>query len=271
MKVDIKLEGLKELQSKMTDLEKNQMPFALAKSLTDTAKDVKGAELRQMGASIRGGATSYTKRGLYFKSATKKNLQSEVGFKDSGMNDDPLYHGVPAAKYMYTQVEGGKRNIKRFEAALKHKGILPNGMYITPGIACMRDSYGNIPHGFIMHILSYFEASERWSGHTSNMTAIGRLKLKKGTKKKIGFDYIVSGGKRTMTGRRYTAPQHLPPGIYKREYYAAGTRIRPVLMFVRNPSYQKRFPFYETAKKIAHEKFQQHFSENMANAIKTAK
>lgn len=270
MNIEVRVDGIKELISVYTDLEKRQVPYALARALTQTAKDVKEAELKQLATSIRGGATSWTKRGLFTKSATKNKQVAEVGFKDDNNPDAGLY-STPAAKYMIHQVEGGQRQLKRFESALRWRGILPAGMYITPGAACMRDSYGNIPHGIIQQILSYFEASERWAGHTSNITAQGRLKLKKGTKKKIGIDYIVSHGPGTPTGRSYTAPQHLPPGIYKREYHAFGTRIRPMMMFVRQPSYQKRFPFYETAQKTINQTFRKNFTEAMNEAIRTAR
>ncbi len=261
MKVDIKFEGLRELQSKMTDLEKNQMPFALAKALTKTAQDVKEAEIKQMKSSLDR-PTPYTLNSLYIKPATKRDLSSMVYFKDrSGVGK-----GNPAANFIQPQVEGGKRNLKRFESALRRIGVLPVGMYIAPGEACQLDAYGNIPGSFIVQILSYLRAFGE-QGYRANITDKRKAALKRGSKRKLGYEYFVSKGKGEWFGRQ----QHLPPGIYKRVDFAAGSAIKPIMMFVKEPSYTKRFPFFETAQKVIDRNLKNNFNEAMAEVIRTAK
>jgi len=261
MDIKIEFKGLKELQSMMTDLEKNQMPFALAKALTKTAQDVKEAEIKQM-PSYLDRPTPYTQNSLYVKPATKKDLTSMVYFKDrSGVGK-----GNPAANYIQPQVEGGKRNLKRFESALRRIGVLPAGMYVAPGEACQLDAYGNIPGSFIVQILSYFRAFGE-QGYRANITDQRKASLKRGSKKKLGYEYFVSKGKGEWFGRK----QHLRPGIYKRVGFAAGSAIKPIMMFVKEPSYQKRFPFYETAQKVIDRNLCNNFNEAMDDAIKTAK
>lgn len=263
MNITIEMKGLKELQAKMTDLEKHQMPFALKNALNKTAEAVKEAEVRQMSSSLDR-PTRWALKGMYVQHATKSSLSAMVKFKDD--KDRDWGRGTPAAKFMEPQVSGGKRNIKGFESSLRWAYVLPKGMYIAPGAACPLDAYGNIPHGLVMQILSYFKASERWLGHTSNLTDKGRAKLLKGTRKTRGFEYIVSNGK-GIGGR----PQHLPPGIYKKEVYTHGTRIRPIIMFVKEPSYRKRFPFFETAQKVIDRNLKNNFNEAMSEAINTAR
>lgn len=261
MKVDIKFEGLKELQAKMNDLEKQQMPFAIAKSLTKTAQQVQAEEVKVMRATLDR-PTDYTLKSLYVKPATKRDLSAMVYFKDKSSAGK----GNPAANWMLPQIAGGKRNLKRFESALRRIGVLPMGMYIAPGEVCQLDAYGNIPGSFIVQILSYFRAFGE-QGYSANITDKRKASLAKGSKRRQGFQYFVSKGKGEWFGRQ----QHLPPGIYKRVGFAAGSAIKPIMMFVKEPSYSKRFPFFETAQKVIDRNLKNNFNEAMADAIKTAK
>lgn len=278
MNVTIEFKGLKEVIANMNDLAKTQVPFAAAKALTKTAQDVKEEIVKQMPSFIDRPAR-WTLNGLYIKPATKEKLIAEVGYKDKTsikVTTTNKGQGTPAAYYMEPNVEGGKRNIKGFEKALQYHGVLPKGMYIAPGEACPLDAYGNIPHGLIMQILSYFKASERGSGSKSNITPEKKAKLLKGTKKTRGFEYILSRGKGEMnipteSGGLRTIQQHLPAGIYKKEGYAWGSRIRPIMMFVKEPSYKKRFPFHEIARKTMNEMLLPRFDEAMKEALLTMK
>lgn len=260
MKVDIQITGIKELISKMSDLEKSQVPFAMAKALTKTAQDVQAAEVKVLQSSLDR-PTPYTLKSLYVKPATKKDLSAMVYFKDKSSAGK----GNPAANYIQPQVQGGKRNLKRFESALRRIGVLPNGMYVAPGSDCPLDAYGNIPASFIVQILSYMRAFGE-QGYKANITDKRKAALAKGSKRRQGFEYFVSYGKGTWSGR-----QHLPPGIWKRVGFAQGSAIKPMMMFVKEPSYSKRFPFYETAQKVIDQKLKDNFNEAMREAIATAK
>lgn len=261
MKVDIKIEGIKELQSKMTDLEKNQVSFALARALTKTAQQVKEEEIKVMKSSLDR-PTQYTLNALYVKPATKKDLSAMVYFKDKSSAGK----GNPAANWMLPQVSGGKRNLKRFESALRRIGVLPLGLFIAPGEACQLDAYGNIPGAFIVQILSYFRAFGE-QGYRANITDKRKASLKRGSKRNLGYEYFVSKGKGEWYGRQ----QHLPPGIYKRVRFSSGSAIKPIMMFVKEPSYSKRFPFFKTAQKVIDKNMRNNFNQAMDDAIKTAK
>lgn len=260
MNVTIEFKGLKELQAKMSDLEKKQIPFATAKALTKTAQDVQAEEVKVMHSSLDR-PTPYTLKSLYVKPATKTDLSAMVYFKDKSSAGK----GNPAANWMHPQTMGGKRNIKRFESALQRIGVLPRGMYIAPGSACPLDAYGNIPPSFIVQMLSYMRAFGE-QGYKANITDKRKAALAKGSKRKQGYEYFVSYGKGTWSGR-----QHLPPGIWKRVRFAQGSAIKPIMMFVKDPSYSKRFPFYETAQKVINNKLKDNFNEAMREAIATAK
>jgi hypothetical protein len=261
MKVDIQITGMKELMSKMSDLEKRQMPFSMAKALTKTAQQVQTEEVKVMNATLDR-PTAYTLKSLYVKPATKKDLSAMVYFKDKSSAGK----GNPAANWMHPQVQGGPRNLKRFESALRRIGVLPIGLYVSPGEACKLDAYGNIPGSFIVQMLSYFRAFGE-QGYRANITDKRKAAMKRGTKRKQGYEYFVSKGKGEWFGRQ----QHLPPGIYRRIGFAAGSAIKPIMMFVKEPSYKKRFPFYETAQKIVNRNLNNNLREALSEAIKTAK
>ena len=260
MEIIVKLD-ISELQSNIRDIEKRHIPFAMAKALTKTAQQVQSEEVKVMRSTLDR-PTTYTMKSLYVKPATKKNLTSMVYFKDKSSAGK----GNPAANWMLPQITGGKRNLKRFESALRRIGVLPLGMYIAPGEACPLDAYGNIPGSFIVQILSYLRAFGE-QGYRANITDKRKASLKRGSKRAQGYAYFVSKGKGEWYGRQ----QHLPPGIYKRIGFAAGSAIKPVMMFVKEPSYSKRFPFFETAKRVIDRNLKTNFNEAMSEAIRTAK
>lgn len=262
MEIKVKIDGLNELKSSMNDLAANQVPYATMKAINKTSQQIKEELVKEMGRSLDR-PTPYTLNSLYIKYATKKELSAEIGYKDKSQTGK----GNPAANWMHTQAEGGARNLKRFEIALNRIGVLPNGMKVAPGSACPLDAYGNIPSSLIVQILSYVRAFGE-QGYRANITDKRKAALAKGSKRTgtMGYEYFVSYGKGTWSGR-----QNLPAGIYKRVGFAQGSAIKPIMMFVRNPSYKKRFPFNETAQKVINQSININFDEAMIEAIKTAK
>jgi hypothetical protein len=261
MNVTIKFEGLKEVIANMDDLAKKQVPYALSKALNKTTEDVKAEMVKQMPAKMDR-PTPFTLNSLYIKYANKSRLVSEVGYKDKSQAGK----GNPAANWMHPQVEGGKRNVKRFEAALQRIGVLPKGMFVAPGAACQLDAYGNIPAGLIVQVLSYFRAFGE-QGYRANITDKRKAALKKGSKRlaRHGYEYFVSYGPGTDSGR-----QHLPAGIYKKVNLTGQGQIKPIMMFVKEPSYGKRFPFYEIAQKVIDKNLEPNFNAAMQEALLSA-
>ncbi|MEN6620004.1 MAG: hypothetical protein ABFD50_00415 [Smithella sp.] len=265
MEFKVTMDGLKEMYSNITGLSR-QVPFATSLALNRTAAQVK-QELEKQMPNYMDRPTLYTLRSLKIDVSTMKHpvsgnrkLEATIRYKDKS----DAGKGNPASNFMLPQVEGGKRVVKGFEAGLRRVGVLPNDMYIALGAACPIDAYGNIPSSLIVQIMSYFQATRN---NITWMSQKRKDKLKKGTKKNIGIDYIVSYGPGTWSGR-----QHLPAGIYKREYHFGNrTRVRPIMMFVKEPSYKKRFPFYDIAQKIVDQNLKSNFEEAMNEAIRTAK
>jgi len=191
--------------------------------------------------------TSYMLNSLLVKKATSNNPIATI------MPDD-LGKGTKPSNILIPQIFGGKRNDKRSEIALKQYRILPKGMSIVPGKGANIDQYGNMSVGQIRQILSFFSAAEMTRGYSSNMTAKGKARLAKGSKKKgiRGFQYFAVRSKKS----------HLAQGIYKRASFGKwGSSITPILMFVKQPQYRRRYKFFETADVIIRTRLLSDYSE----------
>lgn len=129
-----------------------QIPFAAAKALTQTAKDVQRAVTDQL-PTIFDRPTPFTQRGIGMTWATKANLTSRVFIKDV------------QAGYLRMQVTGGVEKPKK--VAL----VVPSGIDLN--------SYGNIPRNKIKALLN---RKDVFSGRVRGVGGIwqrvnGRLKL----------------------------------------------------------------------------------------------
>jgi len=207
--------------------ERDDVPFVTAFALTKTAQDIKAEEIVVM-ARVFDRPTRFTLNALYVKPATKRDLTAEVRFKDG-------FGSVPAWRYLGPEVEGGPRSKKSFERALERRGLLRADEFCAPGTGVQLDASGNVPGGIITRMLSSLGANP---DPLSNTTARSKKR-----NVRAGKFFILRG----------VAGVH--DGIYER---VAGREIRPFMIFVRQPRYKKRFPFYETAQAV----FEANFAKN---------
>jgi hypothetical protein len=209
-------------------------PIVTAYALTKTAQDIKDAEFTSM-ASVFDRPTRFTLNALYLKPATKRDLVAEVYFKEG-------FGSVPAWRYLGPQVEGGPRVHKAHERRLIRAGLMTSSEFAVPGQGIKLDQSGNIPGGTIERILSQLGAAEQKAGYQANQTTKSRARARK---KGVGRYFVLRPG----AGGR--GDRNVASGIYYRE----GLReLVPVIMFVRAPRYQKRFPFYEVAERVFNER-----------------
>lgn len=233
MQMQINITGLKDVQDLLKSL-KGKAPIVLAKSLTLTAKVVRDGLKDEM-MRVFDRPNPWTLNSLRLKTATATDLQAAVNNKEFAGK------GTPAYKYLYPQIFGGERSPKRFELALRHRGILPSDMFVVPGKYCDLDVYGNMSAGQIRQILSYFGSAEITAGYMMNMTAKRKVRLAKGTKKKAGFIYLVN--------QKWN--RGLAPGIYKRLTSGWHSPLFSIMIFVRKPHYEPRFDFFGKGQQIA--------------------
>lgn len=131
--------------------------------------------------------------------------------------------GIPPSKYLQAEIFGGKRALKRSEILLQRMGYLPYGYITRPGPHADIDRYGNMKGSQIVQILSQLKAFPE-VGYRANATNPGSGK----------YQYFVKRGS----------------GIFRRIRGARGV-IECVMLFIKTPTYQKRFNFYDIAQNEA--------------------
>jgi hypothetical protein len=189
--------------------------------------------------------TPYILKSVQVTKSTPDSLEATVS---------PTYmggKGVDPQKILRAEVEGGTRRDKRSEKLLRSAGMLPNGYQTSipkdpfPG---SDDGRGNLRGPFLVQLISYFQSFSE-VGSRANMTKKRKDKLEgrgvnqDGHKTINGVVYFVSYGR--LRGGRSA---HLAPGIWAKSG-THGSNVKPVLMFVRAPSYASRFSMEQLIQK----------------------
>ena len=241
----LKIEGLDELKRTLADAPR-EIQVAAQRALLKTAHGIKDAEIAEM-RRVFDRPTRWTLGAMKVRATNRFTV--EVGILD------PDGYYKRAANYLGTQIEGGQRKFKGLEGSLQKRGLMPSGWFAVPGAGAKIDAFGNMSVGQIRQILSWFDAAENWAGSTQNMGFAGREKRRKGTRTKMGFEYIV-----VMPNKKGNLKQ---PGIYLRNLYQGkgGKHISPILIYVRGARYKARFTFEKVATDIADALWNAEFSK----------
>lgn len=209
-----------------------QMPFVIASSLTKTAVKVKPEIRKEMERSFDR-PTRYTLNSIFVKPASKKdeNPTARVWLKDdqeAALSTRQFTGAGLAAEYIYPNIAGGSRGLKRFELRLKNAGLLPPGMFVVPGKGAKLDRYGNLDLGQLVAVLSKLGTIREATAAASNR--------RKRNVRYVAAQYFVSRGERLHRG----VWQRLP-----------GRRLMAVYLFVDSVSYRRIFPFDQVARETA--------------------
>lgn len=232
----------------------DQMPFATAMALTQTAQEGK-REIERAMPQVIDRPTPYTMRGFRLYPATKIKLKAEVDFRPA------FGSGSDARDYLAPIVFGGERKLKAFERSLRDVGLLPSGHAAVPGAAARIDAYGNMQRGQIVQLLAYFRAFSE-QGYSANMTDKRRAALAKG-KEAQGKRGVVYFAGRPGGGR-------LPAGIWERTSFGGlGSSIKPVVIFVKKPSYRVRLDVPGIARRVVQQRFPANLKKAWAFAMRT--
>jgi len=281
MKIEVKVDGLKSLQASLQN-KKRQVGFAAMKALNATAKKVAQEESRAIVSAFDRPRPSTIKAIVVKKWSRYKgndfDLEAVVAVDDYITQGRTGSEGVfeanraaqgkgaiSPAKYLSAQILGGKRMPKRFEVALQRAGIMPAGMMaVFAKRSGALDPYGNLPGPKIVQILSYFQAFQE-RGFRANMKKTSKRNLALGKRKgmKWGMSYF-RGGKGTG----------LPDGIWERHYpngESGKSFIRPILIYIDNATYRRRFDFYGIARRTIDATWPVEFSTAFDAAMRTAK
>lgn len=247
---------------------KRQVPFAIARALTKTAQDVKTAQQKEI-EKVFDRPTRYTMNSVFMKPATKVRPEAEVWLK----------WGSRPEHYLLPHIKGGARPLKRFEDRMVKVGLLKASERLVPTGLAPVDAFGNIGRGAITRILSQLKTAVV-VGDYSNASNSARSR-----KKRSGEQFFWSEGPGTtitevretrdargnVTRRLVRRKQHLRRGVWMVKRTAFGNAVRPIFYAVRGVSYSQRYDFFGVSDRTVKQRFQAHWDESWAIAMKTAR
>jgi hypothetical protein len=166
-----------------------------------------------------------------------------VGIKDFKQKD-----GWKREHYLDVEIEGGGRDIRRFEVAIAHKKI-----YLLPARNFPLDRYGNIGLGRIRSFIAGRDQAH--PGKFSDLSSGGEA------------DFISSGaGKLWFLSHK---EGKLQPGLYKTIGRGKNRRIQMLLYATeKQPQYRPLFDFFGIANRTFEDISQKIFGQVMEEALK---
>jgi len=244
---------VRQIERHLTATSRRHIPFALALSLTRTVQFVASKEREEM-SRVFDRPTPFTLNAFFIRPATKTRLWAEVKIKDEA------FKGTPAIKYLRPEIFGGVRGRKAFEKLLVRAGVLPADMVTVPGKGAELDQYGNMRPRQISQMLSDLRARRDPLQNITQRSKQRRMRSR--TKRAVFYFSTYPVAKRTA---------HLRAGIYRRVHFGFGAAITPVLIFVRQARYRKRFDFYRIADQVGRMRWPREFALAMREALRTAR
>lgn len=251
MKIDVR-HNFQDVLRKLTDIQNRQVPFATMLALNETAFQIKREVEREMPKRLDR-PTPWTLRSVRYTKAKKDRLFAEVWFDPWGNK-----RAITAERWLGPHIFGAARGAKGFERRLRNAGILGSDEFVVPGAEAPIDRYGNVPGSFIVKLLSRLQAAEQVSGYSANETASSRKRRKSRNTRQVEY-FVARPG------------SHLAPGIWSRTYFGFGTAVKPIFLFVKQPRYRKRFPFFEIGQRVRAVEFPRRFDAAMQRALATAR
>jgi hypothetical protein len=218
---------------------RKSIPVATANALNATVFAIRDAQVDEM-KRVFDRPTRYTLNALFIYRATADKLVAKVWLKES-------YVGL---HYLRPEIFGGPRVPKNFELVLRSRGILPAGMFAVPGTGAKLDAFGNMSRGQLGQVMSALQAAEHVAGFSANRT-VHSIKRRRG---KLPQFFVGTPG------------HGLPLGVWQSIRFARGSAVKPILLFVRQPVYAKRFDFYGVGNRIADTTFARRFEEEAAGS-----
>lgn len=237
----------KPFEERLTELERQQLPFARSLAANQAAFETMGTVREAMPLFIDQ-PTSFTVRGVLYRKGNKQSPVAEVYLTGDAAK------GTPPSKYL-TVTRGGVRGQRRSERVLGRAGILSDDEGWVPGNWLKKNRHGNqLTGGAVVRILSQIKAFGE-EGFQANVTARSRARAARQGRRQR---YFVSRGGR------------LPRGVWER-YGPGGRGVRPVMLFVKLPSYEKSFDFVSITSRELRQRFLREWPNAFRRAVRTAR
>lgn len=239
--IRLSLQGRDELGRALSDIEREQLPFATALALNRTAQAVKTAQIEAM-RRVFDRPTRFTLNSLFIKPATKRRLEAKVWVKDYASK------AVPPTRWLTPEVFGGGRGEKRSERLLQARGILTAGRAVLPGRNVRLDGHGNVSRGMMQKILSGLQAQQdRYANSTDS---------RRSDPNRRRFFVLGRGanavGIAERTGKRRSS-------------------LKLLLAFGGKPNYNTRLDFFRIADNVVERTLADELDRSLTHAVATAK
>ena len=231
----------------LTDVERNQLPYARSLTANQAAFETMHTMRNAMPLFLEQ-PTPFSIRSVRYRKGTKAAPVAEVYLTGDASK------GTAPSKYL-TVTRGGIRGQRRSERVLRRAGILGDDEGWVPGKHLKANAYGNqLTGGQVVRILSQIKAFGE-EGFQANMTGRSQARnARRGQKPR----YFLSRG------------ESFPRGIWER-YGVGGRAVRPVMLFIKLPSYDKEFDFVRLATEEARRRFIRAWPANWRRARATAR
>lgn len=206
-----------EVARALRDLER-RIPAAAARAINNTAKAVRDEEKKEI-ASVFDRPTPYVQNSprAFFASTSAPALEASVRIMGG------------SARALEAEIQGGGRKPKPFEIVMRRARVIPSGKYAVPGAGAKIDRHGNMDGDQLAAILKMLGVLSQQSQ--------GRRQTKKRQKffGEAASSYFVA---KNQNGEAL--------GIFMRK----GRLVRPVLHFVNQPGYARRFDFFGKGQEV---------------------
>lgn len=237
----------------LDDLGRRQVRFAAARALNDVTRGAV-ADWRRDLPSIFDRPVPFTLNAAYaIPVKDKRDLTAAVALREWAPK------GTPASKYLAPEIEGGPRNLKRFERRLAFSALVARPMQTLPARGALLDAAGNMSRGQIGQMLQHLRAF----GDTGQNVSAAKLRRleKRGmlTGTAVGRSkFFVATSK--QDGR--------PLGVWT---VLGSGHVQPVLLFAKTPpAYQPRLPFDRFFEASYRRRFPPALAARFEEALRTA-
>ena len=201
--------------------------------------------------------TPFIMRGFKYTKATRESLVATV-YADEYTGPDPQ-------STLMAQVFGGARKPKRYELALRAKGILPQDQFIAPGRDAKLDSYGNISFGTVVKVLSELQAFTEMGFVANRKRRVKKTNSDLFVINRVGRKELWYGGREEKLIDISNRAAGLPMGIYQR---VGRHGIKQLMKFIKQPTYTRRFNFFEDGQRLGEQIFSYEFSKAFDQYVK---
>jgi hypothetical protein len=294
MQLDVRTD-LKAAERYLQGLRKDQVPFATAYALTQTAKDAQGNIIEEM-QRVFDRPKPFTLNGTFVKPATKRDLTALIKLKDGhyGANTESSKRGYPD-KYLAAEITGGARRPTAFEKLLIYNGLMPPGYFAVPTNFAPKDPFGNVPPGFYTRIRSQLEIGDEFQrksktpksqrrtsapkNRVKDSSPIVQAQRENAARARRRKQASLRGLQKAKARPRYPIfnvypgrekNKHLKPGIYERLNSGFGKTLRPLFIYVdRAPSYKPRLHFNKIVQGTVATQLAKNFERGFALASAT--